>query len=222
VTPSHQFPTGAVLSLPRRLELLAWAERAGALIIEDDYDSEFRYDARPIPSLQGMAQHENVIYVGTFSKVLFPSLRIGYLVVPHTLVDVFEKAKWLMDRHSPTLEQRVLTDFINEGHLDRHLRRMRKLYDGRRQKLVASLQTHFGDRVTILGEDSGMHLMIRLRSPWNSQEVVKRAAAAGVGLISARIYYLRKAPADEFVLGYTTLSERKIQEGVRRMARVLQ
>jgi GntR family transcriptional regulator/MocR family aminotransferase len=221
VTPSHQFPTGAVLSLPRRLELLAWAERSASLIIEDDYDSEFRYDARPIPSLQGLAQHENVLYVGTFSKVLFPSLRIGYIVVPSTLVSVFEKAKWLMDRHSPTLEQRALADFINDGHLERHLRRMRKLYDRRRQKLVAALQTHFAGGVTILGENSGMHLMIRLRTSWNSEEVVKRSAAAGVGLLSAQMYYLRHAPGDEFVLGYAALGERKIQEGIRRMAKAL-
>jgi GntR family transcriptional regulator / MocR family aminotransferase len=221
VTPSHQFPTGAVLPLPRRLELLAWAEKTGALLIEDDYDSEFRYGGRPIPSLQGLAQHDNVIYVGTFSKVLFPSLRIGYLVVPQALVAVFERAKWLMDRHTATLEQRALTDFINEGYLERHLRRMRALYDRRRQKLVGTLKTQFGDHVTILGENSGMHLMIRLRSQWNAAEVVQRAAAVGIGLLDARIYYLGAGPEDEFVLGYATLSERKIQEGIRRLARVL-
>jgi GntR family transcriptional regulator/MocR family aminotransferase len=221
VTPSHQFPTGAVLSLPRRLELLAWAERSGAFIVEDDYDSEFRYDARPIPSLQGLAQHENVLYVGTFSKVLFPSLRIGYIVVPAALVDVFERAKWLMDRHTPTLDQRALADFIDEGHLERHLRRMRRLYDRRRQKLAAALHAHFGEGVTILGKNSGMHLMIRLRTSWSSNEVIERAASAGVGLLNARMYYLRAAPDDEFVLGYAAVSERRIQEGVRRLAGAL-
>jgi GntR family transcriptional regulator/MocR family aminotransferase len=221
VTPSHQFPTGAVLSLPRRLELLRWADKTGTLILEDDYDSEFRYGGRPMPALQGLAQHENVLYVGTFSKVLFPSLRIGYVVVPQALADTFERAKWLMDRHTPTLEQRALTDFINEGHLERHLRRMRALYDRRRQKLVNALQTHFGARMTILGENSGMHLMIRLRSPWGNEEVIRRGAAAGVGLLSARMYYLRQGGRDEFVIGYAMLSERKIQEGVRRLAKAL-
>jgi GntR family transcriptional regulator/MocR family aminotransferase len=221
VTPSHQFPTGAVLSLPRRLELLAWAESTGALIIEDDYDSEFRYDSRPISSLQGLASRENVLYVGTFSKVLFPSLRIGYAVVPHPLVDVFEKAKWLMDRHSPSLEQRALTDFINEGHLERHLRRMRTLYDRRRQRMVRSLETHFGSRVEILGENSGMHLMIRLQTRWNEKEVIQRAATVDVGLVGAGMYYLRRPPGDEFVLAYAGLNERKIQEGVRRLAKIL-
>jgi GntR family transcriptional regulator/MocR family aminotransferase len=221
VTPSHQFPTGAVLSLPRRLELLAWADKTKTLIIEDDYDSEFRYDARPIPSLQGLAQQANVLYVGTFSKVLFPSLRIGYIVVPQPLSRVFERAKWLMDRHTPMLEQRALTDFIVEGHLERHLRRMRTLYDARRQKLVSGLETHFAKRVTILGENSGMHLMIRLRVPWSDEEVLQRAAAAGVGLLAAKMYYLAKASRNEYVLGYSTVSERKIQEGVRRLAKAL-
>jgi GntR family transcriptional regulator/MocR family aminotransferase len=222
VTPSHQFPTGAILSLPRRLELLAWAERSGALVIEDDYDSEFRYDARPIPSLQGLAQRENVLYVGTFSKVLFPSLRIGYIVVPSSLIDVFERAKWLMDRHTPSLEQRVVADFINEGHFERHLRRMRALYNRRRQKLVSALRTHFGDRVTIVGENSGMHLMIRLRGSRKADDVVQRAAEYGVGLLRAGMYYLRRPPDDGFVLGYAALSERKIQEGVRRLAKALE
>jgi GntR family transcriptional regulator / MocR family aminotransferase len=221
VTPSHQFPTGAVLSLPRRLELLAWAEKTGALIVEDDYDSEFRYGGRPVPSLQGLAQNANVLYVGTFSKILFPALRLGYLVVPQSLADVFERAKWLADRHTPLLEQHTLTDFINEGYLERHLRRMRTLYDRRRQKLVAALEMQFGERVTILGENSGMHLTIRLQSKWRDEEVVQRAAAVGVGLISARIYYLSKCRGDEFVMGYATLSERKIQEGVRRLARAI-
>lgn len=221
VTPSHQFPTGAVLSLPRRLELLAWAEQTGTLILEDDYDSEFRYGGRPIPSLQGLAQNANVIYIGTFSKVLFPALRIGYLVVPPALAEVFEKAKWLADRHTPLLEQHALCDFITEGYLERHLRRMRTLYDRRRQKLVSVLQTQFGERVTILGANSGIHLMVRLQSRFSAEEVTQRAAAAGIGLINARIYHLGPCRGDEFVIGYAPLSERRIQEGIKRLAKAL-
>jgi GntR family transcriptional regulator / MocR family aminotransferase len=224
VTPSHQFPTGVTLTLPRRLDLLCWAEKTGAMIVEDDYDSEFRFNSRPIPSLQGLADGDSVIYVGTFSKVLFPSLRIGYLVAAPSLARVFARAKWLADLQTPTVEQRVLADFIIEGHLERHLRRMRTLYDNRRQTLVRALETHFGGRVTILGGNAGMHLMIRLRSGLDDDEIARRARAAGVGMVSARLYYLGEGgPRNmaEFVLGYSGLSERRIREGVRRLAKIL-
>ncbi|HEU0179169.1 MAG TPA: PLP-dependent aminotransferase family protein [Blastocatellia bacterium] len=224
VTPSHQFPTGVTLTLPRRLDLLCWAEKTGAMIVEDDYDSEFRFGSRPIPSLQGLANGDSVIYVGTFSKVLFPSLRIGYLVAAPSLARVFARAKWLADRQTPAIEQRVLADFINEGHLERHLRRMRTLYDNRRQTLVRALETNFGDRVAILGGNAGMHLMIRLRSELDDEEIERRARASGVGMVSARLYYLgegRPSNMGEFVLGYAGLSERRIREGARRLAKIL-
>jgi GntR family transcriptional regulator/MocR family aminotransferase len=223
VTPSHQFPTGVTLSLPRRLDLLCWAEKTGAMVVEDDYDSEFRFSSRPIPSLQGLANGDSVIYVGTFSKVLFPSLRVGYLVAAPPLARVFARAKWLADLQTPTIEQMVLADFINEGHLERHLRRMRTLYDNRRQTLVRALETHFGDRVTILGENAGMSLMIRLRSELDDDEIERRALASGVGLVGARVYYLEERPSNtgEFQLGYAGLSERRIREGARRLAKIL-
>jgi GntR family transcriptional regulator / MocR family aminotransferase len=224
VTPSHQFPTGVTLTLPRRLDLLCWAEKTGVMIVEDDYDSEFRFGSRPIPSLQGLAGGGSVIYIGTFSKVLFPSLRVGYLVAPPPLARVVTRAKWLADRQTPMIEQRVLADFINEGHLERHLRRMRTIYDRRRQTLVHALETHFGDRVTILGENAGMSLMIRLRCKLDDEEVTRRARASGVGLVSARPYYLdeeRPGNMGEFVLGYAGLSERRIREGARRLAKIL-
>lgn len=221
VTPSHQFPTGAVLPLARRLELLKWAECTGAMIIEDDYDSEFRYGSRPIPALQGLAETDNVIYVGTFSKVLFPALRIGYLIVPESLVRVFTRARWIADRQTPTLEQCALSDFIKEGHLERHLRRMRMLYSKRRQSLVRALNLHFENDAEILGENAGMHLMVRLRTKFSDDEVVRRAAEVGVGLVGAKIYYFDDAHSGQFVLGYAGLSERKIREGVRRLAKAL-
>ncbi len=152
---------------------------------------------------------------------MFPALRIGYLVVPPALVAVFEQAKWLQDRHKPAVEQRALAEFINEGSFERHLRRMRKLYDGRQQALVRALETHFGERVTILGANSGMHLMIRLHTRWTEDEVIARAAEVGVGILGASIYYVGAAQQNEFVLGYAPLSERKIQEGVKRLARAL-
>jgi GntR family transcriptional regulator / MocR family aminotransferase len=224
VTPSHQFPTGVTLTLPRRLDLLCWAEKTGAIIVEDDYDSEFRFSSRPIPSLQGLANGDSVIYVGTFSKVLFPSLRVGYLVAAPSLARILARAKWLADLHTPSIEQRVLADFINEGHLERHLRRMRTLYDNRRHTLVRALENHFGDRVTVLGENAGMSLMIRLRSELDDDEIERRALASGVGLVGARLYYLgeeRPANTGEFLLGYAGLTERRIREGARRLAKIL-
>jgi len=221
ITPSHQFPTGAVLSLPRRLELLAWAQKSGVMMIEDDYDSEFRYGERPIPALQGLDQGNSIIYVGTFSKVLFPALRLGYLVLPENLVHVFARAKWLADRQCSLLEQYALTDFITEGHLERHIRRMRSLYNQRRQILVQSLFEHFGDSVEIMGENAGMHLMVKIKTEIPDDEIVKRAALANVGIGAAYPQYLNASPGSEFIFGYAELSEQQIQEGVRRLAEVI-
>jgi len=222
VTPSHQFPTGAILSLPRRLELLAWAQQTGAMILEDDYDSEYRYGGRPIPALQGLdASGSSVLYMGTFSKVLFPSLRIGYLVLPPGLVPLFGSAKWLSDRHLPLLEQRVLTEFIEEGHLERHIRKMRSHYDRRRQVLSQALRTHFGDRALILGDQAGIHLMVKFDTELSDTEIVQRAAQAGVGVTPAQPHYLQTTRQGELILGYGELSEAQIQEGVHRLAKVI-
>ncbi len=221
VTPSHQFPTGAILSLPRRLELLAWAQQSGALILEDDYDSEYRYGDRPIPSLQGLETGESVLYIGTFSKMLFPSLRIGYVVAPTALAPVFAQAKWLSDRHLPVLEQRVLTDFIEEGHLEHHIRKMRSHYDRCRQTLVHSLKAQFDQKAEILGEKAGMHVMVRLHTPFRDEEIIARAAKVGVGLISAAPHYLNPNCSGEFIFGYGELDEAQIEAGVERLARGL-
>ncbi|PSR18152.1 PLP-dependent aminotransferase family protein, partial [filamentous cyanobacterium CCP3] len=218
VTPSHQFPTGAVLSLPRRLALLAWAQQNGSLIFEDDYDSEYRYAGRPIPALQGLGQGQSVLYVGTFSKVLFPSLRVGYMVLPPALVPLFRRAKWLSDRQVPGLEQAVLADFIAEGHLERHIRRMRSLYDQRRQALVAALTQHFGSRVTVLGENAGLHLMVRFHTKIPDADLIAKAAEVGVGLISASPQYQGHSPDHEFIFSYTELDENAIATGIQRLA----
>jgi GntR family transcriptional regulator / MocR family aminotransferase len=215
VTPSHQFPTGVPMSLARRLELIAWARRHSAVIIEDDYDSEYRYNGPPLPSLQGLAQDVPVVYCGTFSKVMFPALRIGFAVLPESLVAPFRRAKWLSDRSTPLLDQAALTDFIAEGHLERHIRRMRRLYGQRRAVLVESLQRYFGDSVRILGESTGMYLTVRVTDP----SFAARAARNKVQLVSTRDYYLHKARDDEFIFGFSCLSERSIREGIRRLAR---
>jgi GntR family transcriptional regulator / MocR family aminotransferase len=214
VTPSHQFPTGVSMSLARRLELIAWARQHRAVIIEDDYDSEYRYGGPPLPSLQGLAGEVPVVYCGTFSKVMFPGLRIGYAVLPESLVAPFRRAKWLSDRCTPMLEQAALADFIAEGHLERHVRRMRRLYGQRRDVLVESLAAAFGDRCDILGDAAGMHLAVRT----SEAALVERAARLKVQIVSTRDYYLRKARRDEFLFGFSALSERSIREGIRRLA----
>jgi GntR family transcriptional regulator / MocR family aminotransferase len=221
VTPSHQFPTGAILSLPRRLELLAWAAQNGTLIIEDDYDSEYRYGDRPIPALQGLDKSDSVLYIGTFSKVLFPSLRIGYLVLPKSLVAIFARAKWLSDRHLPLLEQQVLTDFIVEGHLERHIRKMRSLYDCRRQALVQALKFHFGEKAIILGEQAGLHVMVKFKIHLDDDEIIQRAAKVGVGMLSASTHYLDCPNSSEFIFGYGELNEQQLVEGICRLGEVL-
>ena len=214
VTPSHQFPTGVAMSLTRRLELIEWSRRHNAVLIEDDYDSEYRYGGPPLPALQGLAAGVAVIYIGTFSKVMFPSLRIGYVIAPPSLVAKFRRAKWLADRQTPVPEQAALADFISEGHLERHIRRMRRIYGLRRNALVESLGRYFGDRVQIRGDAAGMHLLVN----FNDEKITEKAAAAKVQLISSSACYLTEPPPGEFILGFSAIGERAIREGIRRLA----
>lgn len=221
VTPSHQFPTGASLSLSRRLALLEWARRHNAVILEDDYDSEYRYSGRPLPSLQGMASGVPVLYVGTFSKTLFPGLRIGYAVVPKSLVRIFARAKFLADRQGPSIEQYALADFLNEGHHERHIRRMRQLYGRRRRVLVDSLLRHFGEAVTIRGDNSGMHLFAEFDLKITERQALARAAAAGVRLERVHRFDSPKRSRTAqvaFIFGFARLSERTLRDGVARLA----
>jgi GntR family transcriptional regulator / MocR family aminotransferase len=218
VTPSHQFPTGATMSLPRRLSLLRWARSEGGLVIEDDYDSGFRFQGRPLPSLQGLDDASTVAYLGSFSKVLFPSLRVGYAVLPPGLVAAFEAAKDLTDRQTPILEQQVLASFLSEGHFDRHLRRMRQLYGERRRVLVEALAARMGGACRVLGSEAGMHLMVVLELGIDENEAVERAAAAGVAVYPASPYYVGSGPSVALLLGYAGTQEERIREGVRRIA----
>ena len=215
VTPSHQFPIGVSMSLPRRLELLAWARKHRAILIEDDYDSEYRYSGPPLPALQGLSQDVPVVYCGTFSKVMFPALRIGFAILPDALLAPFRRAKWLSDRSTPAIEQMALTDFLAEGHLERHIRRMRHLYGDRRAVLVESLERHFGASIEILGEAAGMHVALRARGLGLEQ----RAKRQKVEIVSTEPFYLGTPRTDEYLLGFSTLSEHSIREGVRRLAK---
>lgn len=219
VTPSHQFPTGATLSLPRRLRLLEWAARRGALIIEDDYDSDFRYSGRPLESLQGLDTHGVVAYVGSFSKALFPPLRVGFVVLPPHLVEPFVAAKWLADRQTATLDQQVLADFILDGHFERHLRRMRRLYQSRRDALLQALRTHLGDLVTPGGDGAGLHLVGWLPPDADAAGIADAAALLGVAALPLDPYYLGAGRRPGLMLGYAALDEARIVEGVKRLAK---
>ena len=221
VTPSHQFPTGVTMSISQRIALLQWAQKTNTLIIEDDYDSEYRYGSQPIPALQGMDRANSVIYIGTFSKTMFPALRIGYLVVPPDLIAIFKKAKWLCDRFCPILEQHAVADWIRLGYFAKHLRRMRQLYNLRRQALITAFVKYFGDRVTILGENAGIHLMAKIESDLSDEMIIQQAAAAGIGLVCAREYYLQPQNTGEFIFGYGQLEEAEIDRGILRLAQVL-
>jgi GntR family transcriptional regulator/MocR family aminotransferase len=218
LTPSHQFPTGTVLDLARRLQLTAWAQRAGAAVFEDDYDSEFRYRGRPLPAMQGLDSAGVVLYSGTFSKVLFPAIRLGYLVVPAALAATVTQAMWSMSREPSSLHQWALNDFILEGHLDRHIRRMRNLYGHRREALVDSLSGHFGERVRILGDQGGMHLTARFDTDLPDAEVCRRAAARGVTLPSVDKLCLEPGPGHRFILGFAGMSPARLREAVKRLA----
>ncbi|MGE3912665.1 MAG: PLP-dependent aminotransferase family protein [Chloroflexota bacterium] len=219
VTPSHQFPTGATLSLPRRLRLLEWAARRGALIVEDDYDSDFRYSGRPLESLQGLDTHGVVAYVGSFSKALFPPLRVGFVVLPRRLVEPFVAAKWLADRQTATLDQQVLSDFITEGHFERHLRRMRRLYQSRRDTLLQAMRTHFGDALTPGGDGSGLHLVAWLPPDMDASHLSAEAAVLGVAAPPLDPYYQGDVRRPGLMLGYAALDDARIVEGVKRLAR---
>lgn len=214
VTPSHQFPSGVSLSLARRLELLAWARAKQAVVIEDDYDSEFRYVGAPLPSLQGLGDASRVVYLGTFSLALFPDLRLGYLVLPPALVEPFLRAKWHADRHTAHLEQAALADFIREGHLERHIRRMRRVYKRRRDALLDAIHRHFGERATVVGDAAGLHVVVRFADP----SLAARAARCGVAIRSTRAHYAGKAPDNEFIFRFAGVGERALAEGVRRLA----
>ncbi len=222
LTPSHQVPLGPTLSLARRLKVLNWAQRTGAMIIEDDYDGEYRYAGRAIPALSALDNGNSVIYVGTFSKALFPSLRIGYLVVPEKLLHIYTGAKTLTDNYSPMLEQAVLAEFINSGNLEKYIRRMRKYYEHKRQLLVKALNEQFGDIVHILGDNAGLYLSVRFKTDLADSTIINEAAAARVGIrTTSRDYLTDTYTKSEFFFGYGDLDENLIAEGVRRLAKII-
>ena len=217
VTPSHQFPTGAVLSLSRRMDLLAWAERNHCWLIEDDYDGEFRFDARPLAALKSLDRGDRVIYFGTFSKVLFPSLRLAYMVVPPGLRQAFVAAKWLADRGCPAIEQAALARLIGSGAFERHLRSAAKALKSRRTALLSALKKHASDDVHLADSSAGMHLLAWLPQldHAHAERLVEHARSRGLGLYLVAPYCLRRLPRPGLLLGYADLPPADLQAAVK-------
>ncbi|MGC2638285.1 MAG: PLP-dependent aminotransferase family protein [Acidobacteriaceae bacterium] len=215
VTPSHHYALGVTMSAARRFQLLEWARHSAGWIVEDDYDSEYRFESMPIPSLQSLDPTASVIYIGTFSKVLRPSLRLGYIVIPPDLVDRFISVRFAMDIFPSYLYQEVLTEFMQAGHFARHIRRMRSLYKARRTAMVESLRAEFGDRLEIQGSEAGMHLTVTLPEGCNDIEIATRAAKEKLWLWPLSLCYFADTPRHGFLLGFANTPEEQMPAAVR-------
>lgn len=221
VTPSLQYPTGVVLSMARRLELLDWARERGGWIIEDDWASEYRYSGRPLASLQGLDDGERVIYFGTLNKTLFPGLRIGYAVVPRRLLEAFAGVRYLMDRQPPSLQQAVLAEFMRQGHLAAHIRRMRLVYRKQRDALAGELARRLGQQLTVDTPDQGMHLVANLRSGLSDIEIEKTALQSGVVVRAMSPLYRKAPPRSALMLGFCGYSPQRLVHATARLAAVI-
>jgi GntR family transcriptional regulator / MocR family aminotransferase len=221
VTPSHQFPTGVTLPLSRRIELLKWASRKNAVIVEDDHDGEFSYEGRPLESLQGLDMEGRIVYVGTFSRTVFPALRIGYLIVPKSLTAAFTGAKWINDLHSATLEQQTLAEFITTGMYDRHLGRLRRRNSARRGALLQAIHRYLDTRVEVTGDGSGTHIVLWPTKCTSEEVLVAQAASRGVGISGIAHCFITRPPRPGIMLGYSRINEKEIREGIRRLSEIL-
>ncbi len=218
VTPAHQSPLGVALSLPRRLDLLAWAAEANAWVLEDDYDGEFHYAGKPLPALKSLDQADRVLYCGSFSKVLYPALRLGYVVPPRELHDTFHRTARLLTAGSAELEQRVVAAFMERGAFPRHLRRMRTLYAARRKALAAAITTVFGDRATMELEAGGMHLLVRFPQAAPDSELARLAQKAGLAVTALSSLALAHDCGQGLLLSFTNIPEPDAEAMVRRLA----
>jgi GntR family transcriptional regulator/MocR family aminotransferase len=221
VSPSHQYPLGVTMSASRRLQLLDWAQSCGAWVIEDDYDSEYRFRNLPIGSLQGLDRHSRVIYIGTFTKILFPAIRIGYLVVPADLVRVFTEVRRGTDIFSPTLLQAALADFIREGHFARHIRRIRLVCRQRRTALIEAIDRHLADELQVVGDDAGMYLTALLLKRTADREIAARAADQDLGVPPLSTCYAG-APVPGLILGYGGTPAERIDAAVADLRRAIE
>jgi len=221
VTPAHQFPLGMTMSLERRMEVLNWASRAGAFVIEDDYDSEYRFEGQPVPAMQTLDRNSNVVFIGSFSKMLFPSLRMGYVVLPPQLADYFLAFRSRTDFRSLSFDQAVLCDFIVEGHLGRHLRRMRNLYASRLDALIAGGERYLKGLLKICGVRAGLYTVGFLENGMNSRRAETAAAARGVEVFALDRYTLRRQDPKGLLLGFAAFDEAAIRKGLIQLAAAL-
>jgi len=222
VTPSHQLPLGITMAAPRRMSLLGWAKRRRAWIIEDDYDSEYRFESRPIPSLQGLDSDSRVIYLGTFSKAMFPALRLGHMVLPPDLVPVFTDARRASDPYCSISNQLAMTDFIREGHLARHVRKMRTLYSQRRKALIEAIRKHLDGLLEVIGDDAGTRLVALLPPGVDDAAVGKAAGDNGISARPLSTCYLRSPARGGLVLGYGNIELAAIDDGVRKLKAIIE
>lgn len=221
VTPAHQFPLGVTMSLRRRLALLDWAQRSRTLLFEDDYDSEYRYSGRPIPALQGLDRAGAVIFAGSFNEVLFPALRLAYLVVPENLVDVFAAAQSASMRHAPLIDQAILCDFIAEGHFARHIRRMRELYAERLAVLLESAHKKLSGVLEISTVEAGLQTVGWLQNGLSAERAAAAAAKYEVEVVPLSRYASGHVKKNGLVLGFAAVDARELRRGVDQLARAL-
>jgi GntR family transcriptional regulator/MocR family aminotransferase len=222
INPSHHYPLGVTMSLTRRYQLLQWAAERGAWILEDDYDSEFRYSGRPLASVQGLDQHGVVVYVGTFSKVLFPGLRLGYMVVPRQVANSFAAARAVIDKYPPVINQIVLADFMAAGHFDRHIRRMRKSYDRKRITLLEAIHKEVGGLLELGPSDSGMHVCGYLPDDIPDTQVAVAAEQRGIELLPLSEFYPGAERRNGIILGYTAIPIEHIHDGVKLLRQTIE
>ncbi|HDR7707888.1 TPA: PLP-dependent aminotransferase family protein [Bacillus thuringiensis] len=221
ITPSHQFPLGGTLPIQRRVQLVNYSRKTNCYLIEDDYDSEFRYEGSPVSSLQGL-DPERVLYIGSFSKILSPSLRMGYLVLPSHLVEKFRRVKWFSDLHTPSLNQLILAKFIAEGYLERHIMKMKKIYKNRRDFLIQQLQSAFSNTINIFGYSTGLHLIVEFNQVQFTKELLEKIQQLGVKVYPVEDHAIEKGKHhNRIIIGYGHLTTEEIKEGVSRLQRAI-
>lgn len=221
VTPSHQFPLGMTMPVAKRYQLIEWAERTDSYIIEDDYDSEYRYKQQPIPSLHSLTNCDRIIYISTFSKALLPSVRMSYMVLPDQLINIYEKHREVLEQTASSLHQRTIHHFMKEGHWHSHLRKMRNVYKRKMQVMVDAIQKHFEDNISVIGTAAGLYIVLEVDTNKSEEWLVQEALEKGVKVYPCSPYYISTIPKRPHIqLGFAGLTEKEIEEGIQILASV--